>query len=514
MADFILYSSDKKETQWNTGYTSTPQTNTAAKKVQQTPLIFKTPEAEKPATANNDDNSVFNFKGSEYDFSAKDFIKTGKDADGLALDIPGWSVLKSDASEKTKQELLNSHLTNFKNEKAQLAEIERLIKKGVTQKDFNLLAGTHKALKDGNVVIAMKDIINVDGNKEKKTMAGVAVANDVKDMKTEYQYPVSQDIVATKNKIVIEAGSKDVSKLDKTVQEKTHALYFDTQDKDVQRNLTEQYGQYDKSCEVSIHQKTMTSQYQEILNLGSSNIYKFSAENQQPAVQITIDTKNEAAINAAAAKVNYYDQSTQSSIKTMLASTPYSSVKETLATAPQPSASSTSNSQNSTGKTTTTNKDTNATASTNKTTTANTTETGTKTVTQEAFQKANLTEKIKMISSMNNADKQVFTKEMLKYASNSEKLALLESSPNAAMINLVVDSSPSLEVLSKIRSLINKVPSQDKASITKKLNNNYSSTLLMSQSLISKKKENSSQVGETKLTSSAKEFYNIIKNNG
>ena len=49
------------------------------------------------------------------------------------------------------------------------------------------------------------------------------------------------------------------------------------------------------------------------------------------------------------------------------------------------------------------------------------------------------------------------------------------------MINIVLDSSHSMEVMSKVTSLIGKVPDGDKKSLIKKINNSYSTSLLNSQ---------------------------------
>lgn len=140
------------------------------------------------------------------------------------------------------------------------------------------------------------------------------------------------------------AGSLSASKVDETLQEFAVKQYMEgskTSSLEIQKqigfNLVDQYGQYAKDAEVNIHRIISTSNpaVSEIVEYAASNIWKFDKENQAPAVQITAETGNEKAINAAAAQWSKYDESAQGAIASIVSSTPYESAHKTLASAQQ-----------------------------------------------------------------------------------------------------------------------------------------------------------------------------------
>lgn len=135
-------------------------------------------------------------------------------------------------------------------------------------------------------------------------------------------------------------GSTKVSQLDKTIQAPSVKKYMDgslTSSLEVQKqigfNLVDQYGQYAKEAELDIHKIISSSSISEIVERAASNIYKFDKDNQAGAVQITVDTKNEKAINAAASQYANYDKSAQAAVKEVLSTSQYESTKTALTTA-------------------------------------------------------------------------------------------------------------------------------------------------------------------------------------
>lgn len=362
----------------------------------------------------------------------------------------------SKADEAGKQKFIERYIKSFTDKDKQAKEFERLRKAGVSAKEIERLAGAIDAMDAKNQFKAAKTICT-EGSDEQKKAGRKGVAKNIQTFDKTVQKDATAMLIDTKDIDAIKEASTHTAQCDKTVQTDIVKMYQVLENAEVNKNLIDQYADYAKENQVDIHKIMSSSKLSETVEYAAANIYNFAAENQKAAIQITISTDNEAAINAAAAKANYYDKTVQSDIKTMLSSTRYESVKETLANAPQPSAAEKTSEQSVASQAQ---------------------------VTKETFKEANLTEKLKMISSMKGSDKEVFMKEMFKTASTAEKLALISSlSPSAlfSALNSILDSNPSMEILSKITSIMGQVQEKDQSVLMQKLDKSYSSSVLSSQ---------------------------------
>jgi hypothetical protein len=365
-----------------------------------------------------------------------------------------------------KQKLLEKYITEYlaspdMKKDIQLKDFTKLMANTKDGKGREMLTEAIHVLKSENQVTAAKKATVEETSPELRRHGEIGLARGIHKCDKRNQRELTHIVVDSKNEEAIQIGASHAAELDAKNQVEAVNIYktadiSEAAKIELGKTLIGQYGDFAKENQVAIHTSMSDQNYWDtkVIEFAASNIYNFDRANQQQAIQITINTNNEAAINCAAAKINYYDKSVQAEAKTVLASTPYESVKETLKTAP-PAPTSTSTEAVAQKATTTT--------------------------TQETFQKANSSEKMKMISAMNTSEKAGYMKEMIKYASNSEKLALLSSSPNISVINLLLDSNPSLEVLSKITSLIGQVQDKDKNALMQKLGNSYSSTILASK---------------------------------
>lgn len=285
-------------------------------------------------------------------FSIENYIKSDKDIaaqnDGLSKEIPGWYVLRDN---EARQEQLNRHLAKFKTDKEQLAEAERLIQKGVTQNDAELMAGTLGKLRQGvqaKSADAMLDNTNL--SRRVKLASDNAVARNVRYTHRDNQLKIESSVIKkcaketkmimvresvhfdehnqvgaaqiaidTKDTDVIDAYARVAYETDKKHHAKIAGMLLDTNIEKVQATVAKTEGKYSKESQLEIYQKLMKSQYQSVLNEAAGNIYTLDKDNQVTAINYTVATQNEEAIKMAQAQQDKYDASVQAKIKENLA---------------------------------------------------------------------------------------------------------------------------------------------------------------------------------------------------
>jgi len=422
-----------------------------------------------------------------------------------ANETMGLGVEKTTKKPANKGVSLDQAMTNFYGKKyanASEEEKEKLIVKyfdwlSTEKKDFTTQLNQFKLYRDrckdeGAEYKRLSSVIDkleakyqlpaatavmTEGTAKQKDIGQKAVADDYHHYDKSVQVGVTKLIVDSKNEQAIKIGASHSSKLSDENQVKAVDIYktTDISEKaktEVGKTIVAQYADFASQNQVEIHKSMSDKNYWDtkVIEFAASNIYNFAAENQKPSVQVTVNTGNEAAIAAAAAKINYYDKTVQSAIKTTLVSTGIESVKMALANAPQPP-TSTVKKESVAQKTATTTAPT-----VNKITLA--------AQAQEKFEKASLSQKMQMLSSMKGSEKEVYMKNIIKSAPPAVVLALLSTLPSSmlsSVINIVLDSNPSIEVMSKVTSLIGKVPDGDKKALIKKINDSYSTSLLNSQ---------------------------------
>jgi len=398
------------------------------------------------------------------------------------------------ATKEEKKAFLKKYITQSYSEikgktraeqiKIQLGDYKKLLSNTKEGDSYEMLAEKIDILEKENQVLAAKSATTEQASPELRKRGEIGVARTIHNCDSANQIELTDIVVNSKNEQAIKIGASHSSELSDENQVKAVDIYktADISEKaktEVGKTIVDQYADFASENQVEIHKSMSDKNYwnTQVIESAAANIYKFDAENQKPAVQVTVNTGNEAAIAAAAAKINYYDKTVQSDIKTTLADTGITSVKEALATAPQPPETKTA-----TTTTTATAKTDNAAPKT--ATTPIVSNIALAAQTQEKFEKASLSQKMQMLSSMNGSEKEAYMKNIIKSAPPAVVLALLSTLPSSmlsSVINIVLDSSPSMEVMSKVTSLIGKVPDGDKKSLIKKINNSYSTSLLNSQ---------------------------------
>jgi len=445
MADFSLYSTDKKEYSWNTSYTTVPQSN-SVKKEEAVPMIFKPQEGQKKETPKTKETSIFESSNQKYNSLG---YKVSNQEDGLDKEVPGMLIVRPDA--KSRQDHLDLSLSKFTTDEEQAAEFKRLAGKSKTKNDVDLLAGTLKTVRNGVVVDASKSIVNINGSEEFRTYAGTKVANEIPNIYLEKRYDVlkvvfatnnikvqmaaapkvvslpakdqvkgTQVVVDTKNEDVINELAKVAYKADKEAEAGVWNALFDTGFEKVQTSLAKTEGKFESENQIPFYNKLMTSKYQKVIEEAARNIYTMGKENQVEAFKITANTNNEAAINAASAQYAKYDDSAKAEIKSTILSTNYTSVHETLAKAEIEEQTQTAAREESS-----------------------------KSSTNETSSEAKINA-VKELIKENNANS-IELRESIKNLSDSEKIALIRQCPNNQnVLWAIFDTNPSLEVLAEI----------------------------------------------------------------
>ncbi len=310
----------------------------------------------------------------------------------------------------------------------------------------------------------------------------------------EYQQEASVIIVNTHNIDVINAAADTLPLYTPENQALVHKNYFTNGDITTEHILTSHIGECDINAQLPIYELTMTSTHQETLNYAASLIYTLHPDNQYNATQYTINTGNEEAIGYAAQYANLCNEEVRDEIKNLLYSTGYQSVRYILAY---------SDTTEEEGKTTT---NTSSSSSTN----------------NDEFKKAKLSEKIKIIEKLSKSNNETSIKDLLKNATNAEKIAIISQLPKnilASVVNVIMDSNPSADVMYKITSMMGNMNDKEQTKLVGNLISRSSSSLLannvkflnvISQKIFIEKmaaKGNLSAINKDDLHLSAKKHY-------
>lgn len=189
----------------------------------------------------------------------------------------------------------------------------------------------------------------------------------------------------------------------------------------------------DKDIQFSCYKNIVTAandcRFSDVVQNSAKNICTLDKDNQAIAVKSILSTGDIDAINVAASQFSNYDKSAQSDIANIINSSNYDSAKVTLAQAAQ-NLNDDSVKVNSIG----TSSDT---ANTNTKTSDNDTVNAVTTI---------------LDSSITNKDLKIA--EVIKNASEADKLVLLKTCPSMDVIKAILASGPSMEVMSKIMDIL------------------------------------------------------------
>lgn len=176
------------------------------------------------------------------------------------------------------------------------------------------------------------------GDDEQNDIGQVTVAGEIQNYDESVQIGTSQLVADTKNVKAIIIAASHTPELASKNQTPAVAIYekADVSDKskvEIDKTIIDRFGKYAKENQTDIYKIMSDSKFSEIVEYAASNIWHLDKDNQKSAVQITIETGNEKAINASAAQFAKYDKDVQTDIKSEFENTNYDSAKKTLAEA-------------------------------------------------------------------------------------------------------------------------------------------------------------------------------------
>lgn len=383
--------------------------------------------------------------------------------DGLCKEIPGYCVLKDNKARS--ESLVNNRFNKFKNKEEQLADFQRLNSKIKTTSDIDILAGTIPDLQKENQTGASDDML---GNKRLKSGLRTYSDNSVvrntwrchpdnqlviqeqalkkasKETKTllaretpkfaeENQVQATKNIVATGDEDIINAEAEvahETGKNNSKIQLDVTKTLCESGFEKVQNTIAKNEGKYATENQIPIYTMLATSEHQSVVEEAARYIYTMQKENQLPAINITKEINNEGALRAAASQFNKYAQENQEAIKSSLMNTDYYSVKQEVMN------------QESIKQDT---------ADTSETTSVSSAEENSR-----AEDNAKVINEVSEIINSNEPNKTELLENVIKNASKTQKLTILRQCPNVDVIEALLNSNPSLDVLSEIMDLLGK----------------------------------------------------------
>lgn len=278
----------------------------------------------------------------------KPFKKTGESVDER---LTRYYISYKNATPEEKEKLLDKYITKhydtLKNKpkaeqiKIQLEDYEKLLSNTRNPDSREMITRKINVLKQENQVPAAKRATVEETDPELKKRGEIGVAKTIHKCADENQTKLTQLVVDSKNVEAITIGATNASKLAKENQPVAAKIYEGTKvsedpekaeafQKSVDKILIDQYGQFAEENQLPIHQIMSDSKFSETVEYAAKNIYHFDKANQADAFQITVNTGNKEAINAASEQWGKYDNSAKDEIKTIINETKYDIAKEII----------------------------------------------------------------------------------------------------------------------------------------------------------------------------------------
>lgn len=418
----------------------------------------------------------------------KPFVKTGESVDERLTRYYGKAYTNASSEEKEQylKKYITGHFETLKGKarpeqiQIQLSDYKKLLANTRNGNDYEMMAKKISVLEKENQVSAAKLATVETKDFELRRRGEIGVARAVHECHKDNQRALTDIVVQSGNEEAQKIGAGFVSKINPENQDYAHQAYFDLDKKDIQTILTAHLGEYDKDVQKSIYQRTMTSNYQDVLEFAAKNIYTLHKDNQIAATQMTVATKNEGAINAAASNSYLCDKDNQAEIKSTLTSSGYESVEQTL-------------------KESETKQESNVSA--------------------QKSEANNITAEISEIIKSNSPNKDSLISKAIQNSSNAQKITLmssLSSSELVGVLDAILADNPSSEVISKAMELMGGLDDKNKQKYMAQLGKSSSSAIILAQInsmdpslqvLLVKSIDNLDNVDRNKLSLLAKEAY-------
>lgn len=462
-------------------------------------------------TNNSTDNSITNSSS----ISNGSNTKQKKSGESIDERLIRYYTKYKNASPEEKEKLLDKYITQSYSEikgrtkeeqiEIQLSDYKKLLSNTTNFDSYEMLARRINILEKENQVGAAKAAIYEQEDIDLRKRGEIGVAKTIHNCDKGNQIDLTKLIVTSKNVEAINIGASHASELNKTNQVGAVDIYktadISKEDKiQLGQTIIDQYAKFDVANQVPIHTSMSDKNYWEsqTIEYAASNIYNMDKTNQSQAVQITMNTGNEAAMNTAAANYAKYDESARAEIKTIINNSDCESAKTAL-----------SKTEESAKEEKLLNEKNNQTVSDSQ---------------RKDNEKSNITEQVKEIIKSKTPGTDVTLSNLIKRASDAEKINLLSTlSDNdlKKVIKLLLQDSPSINVLSKVMSLSSKLNPTDQKEIMACIKNTNIIKLVETQTLdyssqstfldFKAQEGNLKQINSNKLCAALKEKYFKIK---
>lgn len=233
--------------------------------------------------------------------------------------------------------LLDQKNKGSKNADAQIKQFKMYVERSNDPEERKFLSELVTKLDGSNQVGGAKTVMTI-GPKDLQNVGQDTIAKNIQNMKSSAQIGVTEALRDKVNPNAMAIAAGHVSELDAQNQSKAVNIYQNSKlNDDAQKNIDKiiinQYGKFDKTQQVDIHQIMSASKFTDTVKYAASNIFQFDKDNQSQAFKITMDTGNEEAIKAASDNWSKYDESARSQIQDIVDSSDNADAKEALADA-------------------------------------------------------------------------------------------------------------------------------------------------------------------------------------
>lgn len=272
------------------------------------------------------------------------FKKTGESFDEkMSRYYTKYKNASPEEQEKLEKKYITQHYASLKDKsraeqiRIQLADFKKMLANTRDPQVRERLVIRIQDLEKENQILAAQTATVEEKDAELKKSGEMGVAKSLHNYHKDNQVEATKIVVESKNKDAILEGSMHASELDKDNQVEAVDIYktadISKEAKlELGERLVDQYKDFDVANQTDIHKIMSDKNYwdEKTVVYAASNIYQLDKSNQAQAVQITSDTKIEAAIKVAADNYQYYDKDAQGNIKSIIYNSDCDSAKVAL----------------------------------------------------------------------------------------------------------------------------------------------------------------------------------------
>lgn len=294
-----------------------------------------------------------------------------------------------------------------------------------------------------------------------KNASAVEVAGCTHKCAVENQVSLTKVVVNSNCPEAMVVSANHLSENDKTVQAKVAEVLQKPDIIEVNKAIIDQNPKCDESQQLAIHEIVSGSKHTETVEYAASNIYLLKEKVQPKAAEVTMATKNEAAVSKMAEQYPNYAKSAQTQIKTMINNSSYTRAKEIVA-----------------------NPELQKRAAYTPTTTTTTTKSSVSMSSSSTLKSASDFKNISDIIKSKAPNKKALIMEKIKSMSSAEQLGLLSIVPKSylpGLLSILIRCNPSAGIMSKAIDRSDELSDRDKLKFMESVNSVYLSKQISSK---------------------------------